>query len=92
MTSVVTCIQKYFIAPTLEDYRSSLSPLALSHLKLQLDSGHGGVEADLYDIAVHMLDWDEKLSVLMGLNQVDIHDTKEMYPFKPKLQRYVHRN
>ena len=65
---------------------SSLPPPARPHLELQLDSGHDGVEKDLHQIAYHMLEW-EKLSAHLGLTAVDISDTKDMYPFKPDLQR-----
>ena len=66
---------------------SSLPPPARSHLEFQLDSGHDGVEMDLHQIAEHMLEWEEKLSAHLGLTPVDISDIKDIYPFKPNLQR-----
>ena len=74
-------------APGFGAYVSSLPPPARPHLELQLDSGHDGVELDLHQIAEHMLEWEEKLSAHLGLTPVDISDTKDMYPFKPELQR-----
>ena len=71
----------------LEDYISSLPPPARPHLELQLDKGHGGVEEDLHEIAHHMLDWEEKLSVLLRLTQVNIRDIKDKNQLKPELQR-----
>jgi hypothetical protein len=68
---------------------SSLPAPALPHLELQLDSGHKGVETDLYKIADHMLNWEEELSAPMRLAAADISDIKDKHPFKPKLQRYV---
>ena len=56
---------------------SSLSPAARPHLELQLDCDHEGVETDLYEIADHMIKWEKKLSSLLGLTEVDMHDIKE---------------
>ena len=66
---------------------SSLPASARPHLELELDWGHGEVEKDLSEIANHMLDWEEKLTTHLELTPVDTHDIKEMYPFKPVLQR-----
>ena len=74
-------------AADISAYVSSLPPPARPHLELQLDSGHDGVEMDLHQIAEHMLEWEEKLSAHLGLTPVDISDTKDIYPFKPELQR-----
>jgi len=76
-----------YSAPDVASYLSSLPPAARPHLELQLDSGHGGVEKDLCQIADHMLDWEEKLSTHLGLTPVDISDVKDMHPLKPVFQR-----
>ncbi len=52
----------------------SLPPGAHPHLELQLNRGHEGVESDLYEIAEHMLRWEEMLSAPLGLTEVDVHD------------------
>ena len=65
---------------------SSLPANARPHLELQLDSGHEGVEKDLYEIASHMLNWEE-MSVYLELTPVDISDIKYMHFNKPALQR-----
>ena len=38
------------------------------------DWGHKGVETDLYEVADHMIKWEEMLSAPLGLTEVDIHD------------------
>ena len=55
----------------------SLPACARPHLELQLDWGHRGVEADLYEIADHMIEWEEKLVVPLGLTDIDVHDINE---------------
>ena len=74
-------------APDIDCYLLSLPAPAHHYLDLQLDSGHGGVEKDLHQIAYYMLDWEEKLSSHLELTAVDISDIKEMQPSKPGLQR-----
>ena len=68
---------------------SSLPPSAHPRLEFQLDSDHKGVETDLYQIAHHMIDWEEKLVPYLGLTAVDVSDIKESCSKKPALQRYV---
>ena len=58
-----------------------------SHLEQLLDWDSKGVDRDLIEISEHMLHWEGKLSVRLGLTEVDVHDIKEIYPFKPSLQR-----
>jgi hypothetical protein len=36
-----------------------------------------------------MLDWEEILLAPMRLTAIDLSDIRDMYPFKPVLQRYV---
>ena len=74
------------IGPDFSYYVSSLPADARPHLERQLDFGHGGVEKDLYEIASHMLNWEE-ISALLGLTATDISDIKDMHPNKPALQR-----
>ena len=72
------------------DYQSYLSRLPVDahpHLERQLDWGHEGVDRDLNEIANHSLDWEEKLSVPLGLTATDISDIKTMHQNKPQLQR-----
>ena len=46
------------------------------------------MERDLNFIAEHMLDWEERLSALLGLRYVDIHDIKKEFENKrPILER-----
>ena len=80
------CILYAITGPNFHCYVSFLPASARPHLELQLDFGHGGVEKDLYEIASHMLNWEE-ISALLGLTVTDISDTKDMYPNKPALQR-----
>ena len=54
-----------------------------------LDWDQDGVERDLSEIADHMLGWEERLSVHLGLTPVNISDIKEKYPNQPELQRHV---
>ena len=56
---------------------SSLPACVLPHLEFQLDHGNEGVEADLYEIADQMINWEEKLAAPMGLTEVDIYDITE---------------
>ena len=79
------------IEPQVLDIQTYLSSLPLSahpRLELQLDSDHNGVEIDLYQIAHHMVDWEEKLVPYLGLTPVDVSDIKDIYFRKPALQRY----
>ena len=66
---------------------SRLPPNARPHLELKLDHDHEGVDKDLYEIAEHMLGWDEQLSTHLKLTEVDIHDIKVKYNTQPSLQR-----
>ena len=52
-----------------------------------MDWDHKGVDKDLVEIAYHMLGWEEQLSSLLGLTQVDIHDINKIYFKQPELQR-----
>ena len=67
-------------------YVSSLPAYARSHLELQLDWGHDGVERDLYAVAYHMIKWEEILAAPLGLTEIDIHDITESI-YNPVLQR-----
>ena len=67
----------------------SLPACARPHLEWQLDLGHEGVDKDLYEIAHHMLDWEEALMAHLQLTEVDRSDIKDTYPGKPLLQRYA---
>ena len=62
-------------------------PASARPLLEQLLDWDNETERDLIDIAHHMLDWEEKLCPHLGLTVVDVHDIKEMYSGKPKLQR-----
>ena len=73
--------------PDFSDYMSLLPPNARPHLELKLDHDNKGVDKDLYEIAEHMLGWDEQLSTHLKLTDVDIHDIKDKYNSKPSLQR-----
>ena len=67
---------------------SSLPSSARPHLELEVDWGHGGEDKDLSEIADHMLDWEEKLAVSLGLTEEDVQDiTKEIHCLVT--QRYV---
>ena len=74
------------IVPDFQTYVSSLPASARPCLELLLDFGHEGAEKDLYEIARHMLNWEE-ISALLGLTATDISDMKDMHPNKPALQR-----
>ena len=75
------------LAPSGCSFLSSLPAGARIHLELQLDSDNEGIEKDLFEIAQHMLEWEDKLCVHLGLTKVDIHDIKAMYSGNPSLQR-----
>ena len=66
---------------------SSLPAGVQRYLDEVLDWDQKGVDKDLMEIAHHMLGWEEQLSALLGLTQVDIHDIKEIYFKQPELQR-----
>ena len=68
-------------------YVSSLPASARGNLSQLLDWDHGGVDKDLMEIAHHMLGWEEQLSALLELTQVDIHDINRIYSNQPELQR-----
>ena len=76
----------YFIVPDLHCYVSSLPASVRPYLELQLDTGHEGVEKDLYEIANDMLNWEE-ISTHLRLTATDVSDIKEMNLNKPALQR-----
>ena len=67
-------------------YVSSLPAHARPHLELILDHSHEGVEKDLYEIAKHMLNWEE-MSSYLELTAGDVSDTRNRYPEKPSQQR-----
>ena len=77
------CPFMFFIASV-----SSLPASVQPGLDEVLDWDRKGVDKDLMEIAHHMLCWEEQLSALLGLTQVDIHDIKQMHTNKPKLQRW----
>ena len=79
--------QLHVTGPDYQSYLSCLPVDAHPHLERQLDWGHGGVDRDLNEIADHSLDWEEKLSVPLGLTATDISDIKTMHQNKPQLQR-----
>ena len=66
---------------------SSLLAGVQRYLDEVLDWDQKGVDKDLVEIAHHMLGWEEQLSALLGLTQVDIHDIKEIHFKQPELQR-----
>ena len=74
---------------------SSFSPASISslpagvrrYLDEVLDWDQKGVDKDLMEIAHHMLGWEEQLSALLGLTQVDMHDINRIYSNQPELQR-----
>ena len=68
-------------------YVSSLPASVRPHLEQQLDWDHEGVDKDLNEIALVMLDWEETLTTHLKLTQVDISDIMERYPHNPKLRR-----
>ena len=68
-------------------YVSSLPVNARPHLELQLDHDNGGVDKDLYEIAEHMLGWEEKLHTHLGLTRVNVHDIIKANTTNPLLQR-----
>ena len=66
-------------------YESSLSPAVRPCLEDQLDKG-SDVDADLCEIAHHMLDWDSRLATPLKLTEADVSDIKQKYS-DPELQR-----
>ena len=52
-----------------------------------MDWDHQGMDKDLYEIAYHMLDWEEKLFTHLSLTEVDRHDIKAIHSNSPVLQR-----
>ena len=73
-------------APDLQSYLKSVPTEALDQL---LDWDQDEVERDLSEIVHHMLGWEERLAVHLGLTPVNISDIKEKYPNQPELQRHV---
>lgn len=74
-------------APDFQSYVSSLPYSARSHLELQLDWDHKGVETDLGEVAFHLVEWEEELLERLELTVIDAHDIKEIYIRRPVLQR-----
>lgn len=71
------------------DVIAVLSATACSWLDEMLDWDHHGVNSDLYSIAEHMVDWEEKLAALLQLTDVEIHDLKKIHINDPPvLLRY----
>ena len=66
---------------------STLPASALPHLNQQLDGDHEGVDQDLCEIAKHMLDWEEELSIHLKLTAEDVRDINFVFPTRPQLQR-----
>ena len=64
---------------------SSLSPSVHPYLEEQLDRD-SDVDADLCEIAHHMLDWDSTLATHLKLTKEDVSDIKQKYS-DPELQR-----
>ena len=65
------------VATPSQDYLAYVSSLPASvhpHLRRQLDWDHKGVDRDLNEIALYMLDWEQKLSVHLELTDVNIYD------------------
>ncbi len=60
------------LCPDFSSYVFSIPACARPHLELQLDWGQ-----DLYEIAHHMIEWEEKLAAPLGLTEVDVHDITE---------------
>ena len=79
----------FFTSPIddFQSYISSLPKSTLQYLECVLDWDHGGVNKDLNEIAYKMIHWEEKLSDLLELNEIDIHDIKAKYSHEPKLRR-----
>ena len=71
----------------MSSYLSSLPADAMPYLDNQLDWDQEGVDRHLNQIADTMIHWEEKLSTLLSLTEVQIHDLKEKYSQKPILQR-----
>ena len=66
---------------------SSLPKSALKYLGCVLDWDNVGVNKDLNAIAYEMIHWEEKLSDLFELTEVEIHDIKAKYLIEPELMR-----
>ena len=66
---------------------STLPASARPFLEKELDWDHNGVNLDLNEIALHMIYWEENVSALLELTEVDLHDIREMHPYKPVQQR-----
>lgn len=62
------------------EYVATLPPAALEFLDKELDWDHHGVDRHLTEIAEQMIDWEEKLSALLGMTDVDIRDLKAEHP------------
>ena len=76
-----------FKALDFQSYKSSLPASALQYLERTLDWDHEGVDIDLNEVADHMLDWEERLSTLLGMTPIEIHDIKLENPTNLRLQR-----
>ena len=71
---------------------SSIPESHSPHLEKLLDWDNEGVDRDLIDIAGHMSNWEEVLTVHLKLTRSDVSDIKEKYPQRPELQRLVNNN
>jgi hypothetical protein len=67
-------------------YVSSLPASAHPHLDRQLDWDNQ-INKDLIEIALHMLHWEVRLRVHLGLTDKDVHDIKANHSNSPELQR-----
>lgn len=81
---IITCISP---APDFKAYASRLPAGAWPHFKQKLDWDNEGVDRDLYEIAHHLLNWEEKLSTHLELTATDISDIRDIHMNNPALQR-----
>ena len=73
----------------LSSYLSSIPATALPYLDNLLDWDQEGVDRHLNRIADAMIEWEENLSIWLGLTEVQIHDLKKIYSQEPVLLRHV---
>ena len=64
---------------------SSLPASAQNMLDKELDWDNEGVERDLYKLAEHMVDWEEKLAAPLSLTATDVFEINKNS--NPVLQR-----
>ena len=79
-----------FLGSSYPLYLSSLSDAAQLYLDKVLDWDQGGVDTHLNEIAYAMIDWETKLSSLLKLTDVQIHDLKAENS-NPVLLRYRYK-